>query len=90
MQGRFVPIDEMISGNLPSKSEGKNPEAAACDFRPIASRQDNFPSTTPPKVASFTPQIELKREGNRLTKIILKCPCGHTYTLNCVYTIPAG
>lgn len=90
MQGKFVPITEMIGQSLSLKDNDKNIKDNSRDFKPISSQKENPQSKLHQNAASFTPQIELKKEGNRLTKIILRCPCGQVYTFNCVYTVPMG
>jgi hypothetical protein len=56
--------------------------SAAQPFRPFAASLSPVPCSGQ---TTGEPKVNLIREGDRITRITVECPCGHTVELSCVY-----
>jgi hypothetical protein len=56
-------------------------------FRPLVVQAASVPAAP---AAGVEPKVTIERDGDRVTCIIIQCPCGHTIELTCVYQPVAG
>jgi len=87
MKKDFVPfLAARGDGSSPlteSRTEVVAGSGAAMAFRPL-SQATAHPSTLP--TAPGEPTMTLEREGNRVTRIKIQCPCGNVVELLCDYS----
>jgi hypothetical protein len=76
MNNQFIPL---IPRNVGQSSESRMPA------QPFQSLHAADASTHPLPHASGSPQITLKRDGERITHINVVCSCGQVVELACVY-----
>ena len=85
MNAGFVPLTVSMRAAVPgSATPGKaaSPSPGATRFRPLAA--PGAP-TQPPHPAIGEPKLTVEREGDRVTRILIQCPCGHVIELACEY-----
>jgi hypothetical protein len=54
----------------------------ATSFRPLS---DGLLPAAPPAALRGEPKVSLERDGDRVTRITVQCPCGHSVELTCEY-----
>jgi hypothetical protein len=86
MNPEFVPFSTAKTGGIrpqatPSTKVLTDSQGAVA-FVPLSQAGANSPGSPP---APAEPQISLEREGDRVTRIRIQCPCGHTIELACEY-----
>ena len=86
MNKSFVPLVAPPSGLTPPRPKPATEVAAAVGpekaFRPV---HEALATAVAAPYASVEPKITLEREGERVTRIIVQCSCGHTIDLACAY-----
>jgi len=87
MNKSFVPLVAPTGGPTPLRPKPATEVAAAVGpekaFRPV--HEALATAAAAPPHASVEPKITLERDGERVTRIIVQCPCGHTIDLACAY-----
>jgi hypothetical protein len=87
MKKDFVPFFAATANGSSRLTESRTEVVAgsstAIAFRPLS--QATAPSPTAP-TAHGEPTMTLEREGNRVARIKIQCPCGHVVELVCDYT----
>lgn len=89
----FVPLlkpsDLCLATALPASPPcSPEPEfrpVLACSFPCSAAAPEVGPLGPVPPPQSSPPTITLKREGDRVTQVQIRCSCGELIELNCVY-----
>ena len=84
MSKDFVPFTASMPGG--SRTEVVAGAQSTVPFRPLSQAQ-------PPPAASDAggePTISLEREGGRVTRIKVRCPCGNVFELACDYSETQG
>ncbi len=86
MNADFVPFSApKIEGTPPHALPGKQVitnASTAVPFLPLAQRALDTPPSQHPH---GEPEISLERQGNRVTRIKVHCPCGNIIELACEY-----
>jgi len=93
MANHFVPLLAPPSSAPPVPRPGLMPvptPGAAPAFAPIHSATPNPPTAPAPPAAApcdaaKDPEVTLKREGDRITQIQIRCSCGESVILDCDY-----
>jgi hypothetical protein len=87
MNKDFVPFQVPVSDGSRSKTEGRTEVILrgqkAVVFRPLAQTAGHPPATPN---AHGEPSVTLERDGERVTRIKVHCPCGNDFELACDYS----
>ena len=86
MNPEFVPFSlsrrNGAASNAQPRSASSTTAAPAAQFVPIAVKG---PQGAAASTAQSEPQITLERQGDRVTRIKVQCPCGNVIELACEY-----
>src|SRR5262249_35293026 len=97
MPSDFVPyLRALKKGPVPNGAEGSSKEASSEGkaFAPLGTPAATTPATPTPAPATsplpqcehaIGPSISVTRDGNRVTRIQVKCACGEVIELACTY-----
>ncbi len=83
MRQGFVPL--ALSSRSPAAQPaagGKAPAAAPAQppFQPLT---PSAPAASATPAAAGEPIVTVERDGQRITRIVVQCPCGHVIELAC-------
>jgi hypothetical protein len=85
MNNNFVPFAASLIAAADPKQPSPPPASGAVrstPFRPLSAAPAS--ERTPSPQAVSEPRISLERDGQRVTRITIQCPCGHTVELDCI------
>lgn len=87
MKKDFVPFQVSASDGSRPKTEARRGVVVAGQtaiaFHPLI-QADPHPAT--PTNAHSEPSVTLERDGDRVTRIKVQCPCGNVFELACDYS----
>ena len=79
-----------IPAVLQNSAPAENPFAPLMNTTATATPSSAANSSHPAHAALASPEINFKREGDRITQIQIRCSCGEAIILDCDYGAAAG
>ena len=86
MAAEFVPFLASLSADSTASIPGQ-PGSRQSPFTPLPRKSSPtaLPGSPADSAAHPAPTVTLKRDGDRVTQIQIRCPCGQLIELDCVY-----
>ena len=80
----FVPL--LATPSAPAPSAGRPGDRVQFEsIVPAAGSSSAPPLAVAPQGQHPSPQVTFKKEGDRITQIVIRCCCEHPVILDCVY-----